>query len=430
MREPLSITARERLGVCSGPKRRPITAHMSRGTVLILGNYRQTVSVVRSLSPAGYNTLVGATRKRVITRYSRFTDEIWLHPPLEEEPAAFIDALADLLARRSDVGWVFPVGEDEIRLMIGHWSALRAPQRVVMPDPSIAEVCLLKPRLYEVSRECDVPFAEFGVARDARELEEWVASIGYPMVIKPCASVGQIDGHNALILESEAERQRMLPRWPAHLDSLIVQRYARGLRHNCHFVADQGRLLAYFEQRVERTNRHDRTMFAVESVSVPPTPLLRGYTDRLAVRLGYSGAGCAQFLVEDGEHVHLLELNPRLDANCEMARRCGQDMPRLAVEVQQHRCGELPSAPAGKTEYLYRRCQWLLGDVLGLLHEICEGDIGAGEALTWARLTALALIRADFHLVGWLRDPLPELFRLGQSMLVPLSRLRKRLSRQ
>src|SRR5436853_3733 len=121
-----------------------------RQGVLVLGNFRQTVTVVRSLAGAGYRTIVGAEELKVLTRHSRATAELWLHPPLEEE-AAFRQALAQFLGERSDIEWIFPVGEDEARFLVRHAAALPSRAGLVMPEPRVVETCLHKPSLYEIA---------------------------------------------------------------------------------------------------------------------------------------------------------------------------------------------------------------------------------------------------------------------------------------
>ena len=399
--------------------------------MLVLGgDNRQAVSIVRSLSLGGYRTILGHEGARTPASCSRFTDESWPHPHLADEPASFLAALAGLQANRPEVRWIYPVGESELRFMLRNWDSLPRRERIVMPPREAVEACFDKPRFYELAGECGVPFAPFAVAHDAAELNSRIASIGYPLVIKPEASVGEIGGRRALVVADAAELNRLLPKWPANFDALIVQRFVPGLRHNCHFVAHEGRLLGYFEHRVERTNRRDGTRNAVESVSVPPTPRLLEYTSRLAERLRYSGPGDSQFLVEDPEHPMLLELNARLDANVEAARRCGADVALLALEVVRVRTGEslpLPSSPARYAQG--RRCHWLTGDLAGALSELRGGEMSAGEALAWLRRILRAVLRADFHLVGWIRDPKPALYEAWHDLPNPISMVARRVRR-
>ena len=72
---------------------------MTSPGVLILGNYSQTITVLRSLGKAGYPLVLGRNRDdgRIFTQFSRHASEIWLHPDLEIAEAEFIDALIGFL---------------------------------------------------------------------------------------------------------------------------------------------------------------------------------------------------------------------------------------------------------------------------------------------------------------------------------------------
>ena len=79
----------------------------------------------------------------------------------------------------------------------------------------------------------------------------------------------------------------------------MLQKFAPGERHNCHIAADRGRILAYFQQKVLRTDELDGTGIGLDGVSVPVSPALRDYCERLVEALGYHGIGCIQFMVDE-----------------------------------------------------------------------------------------------------------------------------------
>lgn len=81
---------------------------MSSSKVLVIGNYCQTITVIRSLARAGYYIIVGCDEKRVFTQYSRHTSEVWRHPDITKSEEDFIAALTKFLARRQDIALVFP----------------------------------------------------------------------------------------------------------------------------------------------------------------------------------------------------------------------------------------------------------------------------------------------------------------------------------
>src|SRR5690348_6230167 len=125
--------------------------------ILVIGNYRQTLTVIRSLAKAGYHVIVGRDEKRVFTQYSRYTSEIWAHPDIEKSEPDFIAALTDFLAHRPDISFLFPVGESDMLCLMHHRSSLPPSLGVVMPDADVIAACLDKCRSYELITRLDIP---------------------------------------------------------------------------------------------------------------------------------------------------------------------------------------------------------------------------------------------------------------------------------
>src|SRR5688500_1613407 len=88
---------------------------MRRKTVLVLGDYRQTVTVVRSLGRAGFRVVLGCERPHSSTALSRHVSTVRLFDA--SSPERFCDNLkAWLQQERAD--FVFPVGEAELRWLL------------------------------------------------------------------------------------------------------------------------------------------------------------------------------------------------------------------------------------------------------------------------------------------------------------------------
>jgi hypothetical protein len=182
---------------------------------------------------------------------------------------------------------------------------------------------------------------------------------------------------------------------------------APGTRHNVYFLARKGGLLGIAQMQILRTDRPDGTGLAVEGMSVAPDLALVRWTAALAHALDYTGAGCAQFMVDSSTTaVSFLEINARLGANCAAPCACGFDLPRLFVEVLLGTA--IPQGPARTG----RRYAWLEGDLHGLASSLVSGHIGWRAAAAWLLRTLLAQLRAHDHIVFSWRDPLPTLATL------------------
>ncbi len=382
------------------------------GKILVVGNYRQTLTIIRSLAKAGYHVIVGREQKRVFTQYSRYTAEVWPHPDIEKSEQDFMTALIDFLADHFDVSFIFPVGESDMLCLMHHRHRLPPSIGIIMPDSAVIVACLDKFHSYEVVARLDVPQPPFRKIYDYAELFSAVKAIGYPCVLKPNNSLTEFFDKKALIVRDATELARAMPVWPEGNEFVVVQGYAAGYRHNCHFVADRGKLLAYFEQRVLRTDRVDGTGYGVDGLSVAPNPVIKSYCESLTMALDYSGAGCAQFIVDDQiGAINFLEINPRLDATCAIPYYCGYDFPRMAVEYAAYRRDMTTSPPLNVSDYaLGRRGTWLWGDVHGWLDAMEKGNLNFTQSIDWLKKMTLTFLHSDFDLTWSWRDPLPNCY--------------------
>jgi len=384
--------------------------------VLVLGDYRQTLTVVRSLARAGYRVFAGTTDQPFrYARYSRHVSEHWRGPECRpgtctDSSREFVLAMLGFLEQRPGIKWVFPVGEKDLRVLGPHVGRLESRVGLVMSDAKVIEACTVKTIANGKAEACGIHVPKNETVHSREELIKAANAIGYPCVVKPVSERHEIEGEKARILQSPLDLEKYFKKWPDNNAQLIVQRFAEGRRHNCQFLAHEGRLLAYFENIVLRTTRSNGTGYGTDCLSMTPSPTLRGHCETLLMHLNYSGSGCVQFLVDDQSGiVSFLEINPRLDATCALAVHCGYDFPLLALEYARYRHGMRPTPPRNDSPYPSRRAVWLLGEIEGLGHELRRHHIGVREAWFAFQSTLRSAILADVHLVWSWRDPLPAL---------------------
>lgn len=398
---------------------------------MVIGNYCQTLTVIRSLAKEGCRVVLGCGERRVFTQYSRYTSETWRHPDIKKSEARFITALANYLAEHKEIDFVFPVGDIDILCLMRHRGSIPSSVQLVMADPAAIETCLNKFRMYQVASQAGIPGADFRGISEYSELALVAERIGYPCVVKPTSSQTTLGGKKALIVETAADLRKLLPAWPIGHESLVVQKFASGVRHNCHFVADKGLLLAYFEQRVLRTDELDGTGYGADGISYAPTSRLWAYCALLAEELNYSGIGCAQFLVDDRSgSISFLEINPRLDATCALPFYCGYDFPRLALLYAQYKLGALSAPPANSAAYpVGKRGVSLWRDIQGWAHAVTTQDLSMSQSMQWLAKMAVTFFRGDFHLTWSWKDSLPTCYRFPRLASAAINHLVRKIGR-
>lgn len=393
-------------------------------SVLVIGNYRASLTVVRSLARDGYNVIAGVGMDASFTNLSRSCHEVWEHPSIDCN-GPFVDSLLKFLNERPDILLIFPVVQSAVICIAELKDRLPANTTAVISDPGIIKKCLRKSDMLRLAEINGIPVEPYAVVSDEESLFDATDKIGYPCIVRPIGSGTEEmpGGKKAVIaLGKQQIEQRLIP-WPVSHDELLLQRFSPGPRHGIYFAAQDGQVLALVEVVSERTDRSDGTGFAIEGVSVAPSKVLIKYLETLVSVLNYTGIGGVQFLRRTNGSFHFLELNPRLGGNSAIAVRCGLDLPVLACELaaaqQTSIASENWSYPVGITY------TWTFGAIQGLRRERKEEEMPLLAYLTgWVRAIVSA-ITVDIHLTWSIRDPLPtvanfmywEPFGLGRRLL-------------
>ncbi len=398
-------------------------------TVLVLGAYRQSLAVARSLG-ASRNVILGRTESKTYVDRSRFVCRTWQHPEIDaENPGQFLAALDVFIEQHPEITAVFPVGDSEILFLCQHRESLSKSVTWVMPTSEVVDACQQKTEMFRRVDQLSIPNAAFAsVAGGAPELLSAADEIGFPCIIKPENETSRIFGKKAFIALSRQSLCERLDQFSSQLDAIpsesIVQRYYSCPRRNIYFFADHGKVQASVEIQIDRTDQWDGTGYAVEGHAVEPDHDWSNHLEALAESLNYHGAGCLQYLIDPSTgQATFLEINARLGANVACAIGCNLDLPHWWL---QQSCGATPSIPEPFRSPIGRRYTWLYGDVLGLKKAISGRERSFGEIGSWIKNTIAANLRSRTHVTFQLRDPVPTLVVFAELFAGPVRRFAKR----
>jgi predicted ATP-grasp superfamily ATP-dependent carboligase len=380
-----------------------------RRSVLVLGNDRPSLTIVRTLAKKGFHVVLGLGHKQEDgARHSRHVHEIWHHPRIETDDGPFAAALDDLLTYRPDIRILYPVTEAMLRWTATHEGCLPGDVLIASPPAALVDICLDRPRLAECATSEGVSCQPSAAASSLDELRKEAERLGYPVVVRPLDDLPRLGGKTAVVIERPGDLIEMFPAWPQGHRRVLVQRFVRGERRDLYFAADRGQVLRVLEARILRTDSLDGTGRPIEGEIVAVSPRLKDYAGRMARRLNYTGIGRARFLVDPvTDDVSLLAIDPHVADGHECTEAMGMDLTRLAVSLAAGTACHQHYA-----QFSYEpgwRYSWIYGDLIALKAAIENREIGAAQAIQWLARTAAVFVRADFDLTWDRRDPWPTL---------------------
>jgi biotin carboxylase len=232
------------------------------GRVLVLGDYRQTVTIVRSLGRAGFEVTLGTAQARSATGLSRHVCDVWVY---DNSSAQRFNHHLEAFLRSERPDYVFTVGESQLRRIIEAAERLEPLSTWANPDFATVSRCFDKRAMYELAPRLGVPAMPWTAYTGAEDWRARAAEMGFPVVVKRKDSASQLMDRKALVCRSADQFEAFLAALQREPDaaSLVLQKYAPGKRHNCHIGAADGRLVAYFQQKVLRTDEPDDTGLVV-----------------------------------------------------------------------------------------------------------------------------------------------------------------------
>ncbi|MCH9809457.1 MAG: GNAT family N-acetyltransferase [Alphaproteobacteria bacterium] len=384
-----------------------------RSGVLLLGNYRPTLSLARSLHRAGYRILLGTGGGEGCGEYSRSVSEAWHHPSLSRDPDRFFDALCEFLRLRTDIHYLFPVAEEFVIFLSARRSELPAHITCVLPDHETIEQCTDKVGLLSLAEHIGIKGPPFRSVKHAGELAGACKDIGLPAVVRPLPPNRRIAQKKAVCLENAQDVHELHRRLQAAPSDILIQRKAEGEREDIIFAACKGKVVRAIQVRYLRTDHVDGTGLCVYGEVVALSDQLMFATDTLVAALNYSGVGCTQFIVDrDTSRYCLVELNPRISAIHQIAESMQMELARLAIEIAD---GNNSTAPFN---YLPgKRFAWTYGELRAIKSALREQEVDIRQAMRWTGAMVRSAVTADEHLTWNFKDPVPTLALFAKQLL-------------
>lgn len=394
------------------------------GKTLVLDSETQSgLSLIRSLGDHGVPVIAASSEEPALGMVSRASSGRFVHPDPEEDCSAFIDALLSHLDTH-DYFAIIPVSDQTTALVANHKSELEATGTVVATEdwPTFSKT-YDKAKTFDFVNDIDVPIPATVAPQTVSNLEDRSDELRFPVVVKSRSKSIWGDDESLHLFrvlpddyvhteEELLERYRSLHPSDGVLAAYppIVQEVIDGETTTTTVLADEGDILAYFQER------RLRTFPAVGGNSTLLTgifsPKMLAYATRVIEKLGWTGPAQVEFMRTPTGEYYLIEVNGRYWGSLPLAIKSGVDFPWLHYRLL---CGKPQEVDVPyRTDIVQRRL--LYGDAKWLIEQLSERN-------HWAVATFIRDFFTSNHTFLSLSDPAPTSLALKKAVKLGFSTL-------
>lgn len=308
------------------------------------GANRVALAVVRALGRAGAEVAVVEQARFALKTpasfRSRFVSRHDVLPDLGED-GAFVSALAE---RAAGYDVVLPVSTNVVLACAAQREKI--PARLPVPPVALLRRANDKSAALAVARKVGVPIPVTYAPEDDEELEEVVAGLRLPAVVKLRDDAGTIlePGQRYAIGRTADEVRRAYRSLHALKPFPLIQEKVEGPGYGVGILADKGRVVAAFAHR--RVREYPVTGGPSTVCVSVLDDRLTGYAAAVIRELGWTGVAMVEFKKDDD--YRLMEVNPRFWGSLPLATRAGVNFPDLLCrQAMGEELGAPPAYDAG-----------------------------------------------------------------------------------
>jgi predicted ATP-grasp superfamily ATP-dependent carboligase len=332
------------------------------GSVLVLdGQWRNTLSVVRSLGRRGIQIDVGEDTPLALCSFSKYVKRHFVYPSVKSDPEKFKKMLVERI-RNIKYDMVIPITDAMVSFISGNRDEISKYTCIPFVDNETLHFALDKAEVLRFARKIGVPAPKSYLPSEYAGPDELIDQLKYPVVLKPKSGYGS---RGLAYVKDKDEFRIKYDQITANYGKPLIQEQ----------IPSEGKgigvsMLYDFNHEMKAHFTHVRLReFPVSGG--PSTlresiwhPELVRTADRLMRSLHWVGIAMVEFKMDPRDGIpKLMEINPRFWGSLELAVQSGVDFPWLLYRLYLD--GAVKKVRTYKVGY---RCRWLLpGDMLHFL---------------------------------------------------------------
>jgi predicted ATP-grasp superfamily ATP-dependent carboligase len=362
---------------------------VGRMKILVLdGNQRSALAVVRSLGRAGYDVTVGDEVPTNLSSVSKYARVGISYPSPTSQPREFQSELVKIVSS-SSFDLLIPCTDKSSLLVLAIEEEIRGLVKLALPPHEVFMQAFDKHLIVETCQRLGIPTPATFLINSSEDIKSAAEVMRFPAVLKPkqshkLAESGWMSG-SVLYVDSAAEAMRKYSELNSPAPLLLQERV---IGRGCGYFAllNDGVPLAEFSH-LRLREKPPSGGVSVLCKSVPLDGDLREASLKLLRELNWEGVAMVEYKLEAATGIYkIMEVNGRFWGSLQLAIDAGVDFPRLLAQLQM--TGRTDASGSYRTGVLGR---WLLGDLDHLLSIVKQGGPGrTGIRKATSRFAAFA----------------------------------------
>ncbi len=289
--------------------------------VLVANRGEIALRVINACRELGIRTVAVYSEADRNSLHVRFADEaICIGPPRASESYLNVPAVISA-AEIANVDAIHP-GYGLLSENANFAEVCRASNiKFIGPPPEVTRLMGEKEKARQTMKAAGVPIlpGSDGVISSEEEALQWVAKVGFPVILKAKAGGG---GRGMRIVRSAEELPNLYHAASTEAANafgngeLYMEKFIEQPRHiEFQVLADEhGNVRTLFERECSIQRRHQKLIEEAPSLQV--TPEIREHIDatlkRCLTAIGYQNAGTVEFLMDEDGQIYFIEMNTRI----------------------------------------------------------------------------------------------------------------------
>lgn len=336
----------------------------SMENVLVLdGNERSSLAIVRSLGRRGINVTVGECVHPTISSASKFCKKtIHYYNPYQDQEK-FLDDIKEEITKHC-YNAIFPTTDVTLFIILKSKEELSNFTSIPFVPYETYERASDKFRLLQYAKEIDIPIPKTIFLNSTRDFDTINMTISYPVVIKPAKSRLLVNGKTIPTSVFYAENDRELKTIINHneifnFSPFVIQEKINGEGIGFFALYQNGVPKMLFSHRRLREKPPSGGV-SVLCESIPIDPKIKAFGLKLLNSLNWHGVAMVEFKrsIKDGIP-YLMEINARFWGSLQLSIDAGIDFPYGLYCIAVGKDFE-------SNEGVYKigkKCKWILGNL-------------------------------------------------------------------